>query len=449
MEDPLPLFIELQAQASVNITQALIVGGTLIALLLLSATISSSEVAFFSLRNDEIDTLEAGESPTDQGLWKIYGGRDPEKKKKLLASLLLASNFLNITSVVLTFYLCFEVLLLDEKNPVVFVAQSAIVTVILVVFAEVVPKHYAWHHRLPSLRRNFPIIRILLGIFDFPARLLARGSKFIDRLVEDRHHTLTVDELNQAIDITFENEVTDKEERALLKGIVNFGNRSAGQIMQPRHKVMSVSSSISLDELKFKIAEDRYSRIPVYEDTPEQITGVLHAKDLLQLKETDTNWNALVRSTIYVPLSRKIDGLLKDFQEKRLHMAVIINEFGGFEGVVTMEDVLEEIFGEINDEYDHEEPEIVNLGADEYRVAGHISLSDLARVFELDPDYFSEFEGSAETIAGLVLELAGEIPAIGTTFLFRNLHLSVEQSDGKKISVIHVRIESNTSFFEA
>jgi CBS domain containing-hemolysin-like protein len=427
LDDPSP------ALPGILLTPLLIGLAVLILLILLSAVTSSLEVAIFSLKSDEKQLLLS--EKIDERLKKLLDS-DPFSTRILIGTLLLTSNILNISSVVATYYIGFKTLPLNPDNFWHFLLQSTVATLLIVVFAEVVPKHYAYHHRIKTIRWGYPLIGWLLRINYYPARMLASTTKFIDKTSEQRSASVSVHDLNQAIEIAFENDVTDLEERALLKGVVNFGTRTAAQIMQPHHKIVYLKESATLEEVHAFVAEQKFSRVPIRKDDYEEFTGVLHVKDLyFKPKQT---WKSLVRPVFMVPETKKIDDLFRDMQLQRNHMAVVLNEYGEVEGLVTMEDVLEEIFGEINDEHDVVESWIKEISEQQWEVNASATLGDLVKHFHLREDYFAPFEGEVETLGGLILEIAKKIPNEGDCYQYEKLQLCIAKANDKKIEKVHL-----------
>lgn len=425
MDDPSP------ALPAIQLIPLLVGLAILAVLILLSAFTSSLEVAIFSLKTEEKQQLLA--SPIHQSLKKLLDS-DQLSTRILIGTLLLTSNILNISSVVVTYYIGFKTLPLDPDNFWHFVLQTTVATILIVIFAEVVPKHYAYHHRLKTIKYGYPIIGWLLRINAYPATLLAKTTGFIDSTSEKRSASVSVHDLNQAIEIAFENDVTDHEERALLKGVVNFGQRTAAQIMQPNHKIAFLTEDKSLNDVLTFVSEQKFSRVPVRKAQSEEFIGVLNVKDLFF--KPKQSWNTLIRPLLMVPESKKIDDLLRDMQVQRNHIALVLNEYGEVEGLVTMEDVLEEIFGEINDEHDDVESWIREVSENQWEINATTSLTDISKHFNLREDFFLPMEGIAESLGGLILEIAEKIPAEGDCFHYDKLQLCIAKANDKKIEKV-------------
>ena len=272
--------------------------------------------------------------------------------------------------------------------------------------------------------------------------VLVKSTSIIDKRITRKGHTISVDELTHAIDITAEEETTEQE-KTILKSIVNFGNINVKQIMHQRPDISAVEADINFKELINKITDWGYSRIPVYRENLDNIIGVLYIKDLLpQLQNTDEyNWLSLIRKPYFVPESKKIDDLLKDFQQKRVHVAIIVDEFGGTSGMVTMEDILEEIFGEINDEFDEDEVSHLRINENTYVFEAKMLINDMCRYMEIDADTFEEIRNDADTIGGMLLELSGDLPSLGDKLTYKHFTFHVEGVDKRKINRVKVIVE--------
>lgn len=407
-------------------------------LLCCSALFSASENAFFSLSPQTIDEFrEMKSKPFDTIVYFM------DHHKKLLATILIANNFVNVGIVLISsiiFELAFD---FSQYHLLGFFVQVVLVTFLLLIFGEIMPKIYA-------LSNSLKIAKIMAGpLFflshSFPlkyfVRWLEHSSTIIDKRITKKGHMLSVEELNHAIDITTDDK-SSVEEKGILKSIVNFGNTSVKQIMKPRMDVVAFENILTFTELMKKVNEWGYSRVPIYEDNFDKVIGILSIKDLLpHLNEGDEyNWQPLLRKPFFVPETKKIDDLLKDFKEKRMHMAVVVDEYGGTSGVVTMEDVMEEIFGEINDEFDVEETNYSKLDDSTFVFEGKVQLNDMCRLMDIDTDTFDDVKGDADTLAGLLLEIAGKIPNIGAKLEYENFRFLIESADKRKIKRVKVKV---------
>lgn len=319
-------------------------------LLFLIAFCSAAENAFFSIKEIELLEIETEDTPKSKTISKLL--RSP---KQLLATILIMINFANVAFIVLTSLTLDMIFNLGDNMLIKFIIEATAVTFIMLVFGEVIPKIYATQNHLSIARKTATPLSWIKYVLTPFAKILIQTSSIIDKRVTKKGHTVSVDELNYAIDIT-SNKETPEEEKDILKGIVNFGNISIKQIMKPRVDVAALDIDLKFEELLEKVRFWRYSRFPVYEESFDNIKGILFSKDIIPHLNKDNNfeWQKLIRDPFFVPENKKINDLLEEFQDRHIHMAIVVDEFGGTNGVVTMEDVLEEIFGEINDEFDEE-----------------------------------------------------------------------------------------------
>ena len=445
--------ILLESILKLDISASLVVGliGLIIILLslALSALFSSSENAFFSLSPSDLVVLNEENSVASKKALDLIN--EPDRKtgtRRLLATILLMNNLVNIFIVIYSTYLferLFELPLIVTSVLTIdpnFIIQVVIITFILVLIGEIIPKIYATQNNLKIVRLMARPLSICYTIFKPFVLLLAGSSSVFDKYLKKRFHNISMEEISQAIDIADENK--EIEEKHILKGIINFGNINVKQIMKPRTEVFCMDIKTNAQELLKTIAESNYSRIPVYEESFDSIKGILYIKDTLPYihKKTNFNWQDLIRSPLYVPEHKKIDALLEEFQEKRVHMAIVVDEYGGTSGIVTMEDILEEVFGEIIDEFDEEELNFSKLDEDTYIFEGKTALTDIAKIISVNHDYFDKIKGDADTIGGLLMEIEGEIPTNGQEIIAGNITFTVESADNRKINRIKLHIES-------
>ncbi len=404
-------------------------------MLSISTITSAAENAFFSLNPSDIAELKEDEKKSAQFAIKLLREPDEEEAgKTLLASILLINNFTNIF-VVIGSSLLLSMLFQLELYPIAgFLFEVVLITFVIVLISEVTPKIYATQNAVNVVHRmSIPLYysQKLLKPFIW---ILTKSSNFLDKYFETKQHTVSLEELNHAIEITSDEDLTD--EKNILKSLVNFGNISVKQIMKSRLDVMAVEQSISFDELMLKVNEWGYSRIPVYEESFDSITGVLYIKDLLPYvnNHADLDWNTLIRPAFFVPEFKKIDDLLSEFQEKHIHMAVVIDEYGGTLGIVTLEDILEEIFGEIKDEFDEDEMTYSKLDAFNYVFEGKISINDFIKITEAEAGYFDDVKGESDSLAGLIMEITQNIPSIGDKIEYGIFTFIIESADRRKIN---------------
>ncbi len=370
------------------------------------ALISGSEVAFFSLSPKQLAELKRSRSSSSHAILRLLA--DP---RKLLATLLIANNFLTITIVILASIIIGEIFNFIQYPGLQFVFEVVIVSVIIVLFGEVMPKIYATRKSISLARfMAFPIL-MLDRVFAPLSFLLVSTTKLVDKRMQKRGYEISVDELTHAIDITSDIS-TAGDEKKILKGIVKFGNIDVRQIMRARIDVISFDYKTSFTQLVEKIRESGYSRVPVYENNFDKVLGIIYIKDVLPHLGSDDQfkWQSLLRQPYFVPESKKISDLLREFQKRKNHMAVVVDEYGGTSGIVTLEDILEEIVGEINDEFDDDEMVYSKLDEHTYVFEGKALLNDVCRIMELDRSILEASGLEADTLAGLILEIAGKIP---------------------------------------
>jgi gliding motility-associated protein GldE len=406
------------------------------ALLFCSAIVSGAEIAFFSLSQKDID--ETIQKNTSKG--KIIASL-LEKPKKLLATLLVANNFINI-GVVILFSFVGKGLFSEISSPVLkFIFEVIVVTFLILLFGEVLPKVYASRNNLKFARQIAYPIAVLDKILS-PVSLPMRGATiyFHNKLGKQKTN-FSVDQLSQALELTGSNE-TSFEEQKILEGIVSFGNTDTKQVMSPRIDIFALEIEETFADICPKIIEKGFSRIPVYRDNIDQIEGVLFVKDLLpHINTSDFDWKSLLREPFFVPENKKLDNLLKDFQSMKSHLAIVVDEYGGTSGLVSLEDVIEEIVGDISDEFDDEQLNFSQIDDKNYIFEGKINLKDFYRIIAVDEDLFEIKKGEAETLAGFILEILGNFPKKDQKISFENCSFSIETVDKKRIKQIKVTIE--------
>jgi gliding motility-associated protein GldE len=406
-----------------------------VALLFLSAVLAGSEVAFFSLNADQRISLRESEISTEKTVSQLL-----DKPQQLLATLLIAINFVNIIFITLANYLTAQVLG-EQSMETLLVTLFLLfgVTFIITFFGELIPKVWAQQNNLNFARYSAPLISFLNFVFLPLSKALLGISGLIEKRVKKKSYTLTSQELNQALEITTDENTSDRE-KDILRGILNFGNISVKSVMQARREIVAFDTSMNFHELMDLINKNGYSRVPVFNETIDKIEGILYIKDLLKHIDQDEkfDWLPLLHSPFFVPENKKIDDLLYDFQEKRVHMAIIVNEYGETEGLVTMEDIIEEIVGEINDEFDEVEADYKKIADNIYVFEAKTSLNDFCRVFEIEAAYFEKAKGESETLAGLIIELFGRIPSAGEEIEFEDFTFKVQSVDTRRIKKVRV-----------
>jgi putative hemolysin len=420
-----------------DIVTAAVCGIIAVSFILCSAVISSSENAFFSLSKAQVEELT-----DDEGKIAEYSGYLLNHPKKLLATILIANTFVNIALVMVSTLAFSIVFNFGENHFLGFFLEVVLVTFLLVLFGEVMPKIYASQNNI-KLARLFAVpMYILSKIFSPFVFVLEKSTSIIDKRVTKKGHVLSVDELTHAIDITAEAD-TPKQEKFILKSIVNFGNTNVKQIMRLRPDISAIDATINFTILLDKINDWGYSRVPVFRDNMDQIIGILYIKDLLPHMDKDDrfDWLKLVRKPYFVPESKKIDDLLKEFQSKRVHLAIVVDEFGGTSGIVTMEDILEEVFGEINDEFDEDETFYSRIDNNTFVFEAKILINDMCRFMEVDTNVFDEIRNEADTVGGMLLEISGDLPEKGEEIRINGFTFVIEAVDKRKIKRVKVIVK--------
>ncbi len=406
-------------------------------LLFMSAIISASEVAFFSLKTDDLERCRESDEPGYLNIIDLL-----KRPRLLLATILIMNNFVNVGVVTISTFLMWE--MANTRNPsdtiIGFVTFAT--TFAITFFGEIIPKVYA-------TQRNIFIAHGMAGIWKFlekvcrPISFMLMGmTSLIEKRIKKKGYSSTVEELNQALELTTGNAETSEDEKEILKGIVNFGTLAVKQVMRSRMEISAVEVELNFRELLEAVSKSGFSRIPVYKETIDHIQGILYTKDLLPyLGETDDFlWQNLLRPGFFIPETKKLDSLLKDFQSKHVHMAIVADEYGGTSGLLTLEDLIEEIIGEINDEFDEVAIPYQKIDDQTYVFEGKISLHDLCKALELDPQYFDPVKGESESLGGLMLELHSSMPNAGDKITYDRFLFTIVSVDQKKIKRIRVRI---------
>jgi len=404
--------------------------------LIVSALIAAAEVAFFSLEPSDLEVLRNSNSTAEKKIVELLS-----KQKKLIATIVIAHNLVNIGVVVLSETI-FDSLLHNRVSPTLeFAIRVVIVTFLIVLVGEVIPKIYTKQNALKIAKRLVLGVSITEKILQPISFLLIKSTSLLDVLMKNRKHDLTVDDLSQALDLT-SNETTPEEERKILKGIVEFGNTDVRQIMKPRLEIIAFDKDLPFDNLLEKVIECGFSRIPIFNESPDNIIGILYSKDLIPHLNSDNNfnWISILRTPFFVPSNKKIDDLLKEFQTKKMHMAIVVDEYGGTSGLVTLEDIIEEVIGDINDEFDDEELIYSKLDEKNYIFEAKIMLNDLYRVLQIDGEAFEKQRGENDTLAGFILEKTGKIPDKGHVLEMDGYTFKIEAVDKRRIKRVKLTI---------
>ncbi len=406
----------------------------LVFLLMVSALMSASEVAYFSLRPEDIEKLKTKKTRKAGMLLKLHN-----MPERLLSTILVSNNTVNIAIVLLAAFLSTRTFDFSTNPVLGFIVEAAGITFILLFFGEIMPKVYATRNQVQvALLMAYPL-SVLEILFKPVTSLMIFSTSFVKKRTRKRHSNISMDDLSDALELTSEN---INEDEKILKGIVNFGNINVSEIMCPRIDVTSIDIKLGFKRVKSIIIESGFSRIPVYAGSFDSVKGILYAKDILPYTNSPDNfkWQSLMRPPHFVPETKKINELLKEFQVRKIHMAVVIDEYGGTSGIITLEDVLEEIVGEITDESDEDETLYRKIDDRTYVFEGKILLNDFFKIFEIEDDPFEDVRGESETLAGLILELTGEIPQKGQVITYRNFTFRIESADKRRIKEIRVEL---------
>ena len=414
----------------------------ILAILLLYASgfVSASEIAFFSLSPSDLSKIEENEHPSDSRIKALL-----DDSERLLATILISNNFVNVTIIMLCNFFFASVVDFGNAKLLEFLLITVVLTFLLLLFGEIMPKIYSAQNTLKFCRKAAPVISVLLSVFKPVSNLLVHSTFLINKLTRKRKvPNLSVDDLSQALELTDKNEIS--EESNMLKGIIRFGEETAEEVMTSRLDIVDLEINTPFPDVIKCIVDNAYSRIPVYEESRDNIKGILYIKDLLPYldKGADFKWQNLIRPAYFVPETKMIDDLLRDFQANKIHIAIVVDEFGGTSGIVTMEDIIEEIVGEINDEYDDEERTYVKISENVYIFEGKTLLSDFYKLAEIDPDDFESVAGDADTLAGLLLELKGEFPILHEVINFDRYQFEILEMDARRIVKVKVTVGKKT-----
>jgi len=411
--------------------------GLLIIIILLcgSAMISGSEVAYFSLDHLNIEQLKNSEITSDKLVIRHLS--HPEK---LLATILVTNNFINVGIVILSSFITTSLFDFSENPVFGFVFKVIIITFLILFFGEIIPKIYANQYPVKFSKLMARPLVIFTRIFWPLSIILVKSTSVVNKKLAKKKRNISIEELSDALDMT---DTTIAEDKKILKGIIKFGNIDVKEIMQARVDVIGTDIKTKFNDLIPVIMDSGYSRIPVFEETLDHILGILYIKDLLpHIHKKTFNWQTLIRPPYYVPETKKISDLLKEFQLKKIHLAIVIDEYGGTSGIITLEDILEEIVGEITDEYDEEEIHYKKINENTYIFEGKIQLHDFYKILNIDEDTFNEIEGDYDTLAGLILELRGEIPEKDDKLSYKDFVFKIRSVDNRRIKEIQVSIRN-------
>lgn len=422
-------------QPNFSVTEIIIYACVILLLLWFSGFLSAIEVALFSLSPKELNQL-SDQSP-DSGRRLMQMRKQPER---LMATIDVADTFTNVALIALGNYFLLQLIGELYFNVWIVIGAILMMTLLILVFGEIIPKYYATRHIQKLSVKSIPFLLFLTKLLYPLASLLTGVERSARKLNKNKGYNLSVDELEQALEMTDKSEIS--EEKNMLEGIIRFGGETAKEIMTPRLDIIDLDIHSSYEDVLKCITDNVYSRIPVYADNIDNIKGVLYIKDLLPHlgKPHSFRWQSLIRPPYFVPETKKIDDLLREFQTNKVHIAIVVDEFGGTSGIVTMEDIIEEIVGEINDEYDEDEKTYIKLSSNTYIFEGKTLLSDFYKVLDIDEDIFDKVAGDADTLAGLLLELKGEFPTIHEKLKFHNFLFEVLEMDARRIMKVKLTV---------
>jgi len=405
--------------------------------MLCSAFASASELAYFSLRPKDIEALENRNTPTDQLVLKLR-----ESPDRLLSSILITNNLVNVGIIILISKLMLNLFDFSSRPILAFLVETVLITFILLLFGENMPKIYAANYSLKFVRFAAKPLHIIEKLLYPITWLMVKPAKRVKRFEKHSKQAITINDLSQAFEITSDEISEDKE---ILEGIIKFGDISAASAMTARVDVIAIDDTATFQEIIDLINTNEYSRMPVFHENIDDIRGILYIKDLLShINEPNYAWQKLIRKAYFVPQTKHINVLLEDFQKNKTHIAIVVDEFGGTAGIITMEDILEEIVGEIDDEYDDNEQLYARLNENNYLFEAKILLNDFFKIEGINKQDFEKIIGEAETLAGLILELKGEIPVQETEITYKNYHFKIVSADKRRIKSIKLSILPKT-----
>lgn len=405
-------------------------------LLLLSGFASGSEIAFFSLSPTDIASLDKEKNSKDRKIEMLRNDSE-----RTLATILITNNFVNVLIIMLCNQIFDSLLQFGARAFwLEFVIKTVLLTFLLLLFGEIMPKIYSRQDSLKFCRMSVNGILLLRKIFWPLEWLLIASGILAEKVVQKKNRQLSVDDLEQALELTDKDDI--KDEQSMLKGIIRFGDETTKEVMTSRQDIFDIDIKSSYDDVLKCIVENNYSRIPVYQDSTDNIRGILYIKDLLPhlQKLPNFRWQSLIRPPYFVPETKKIDDLLREFQENKVHIAIVVDEFGGTSGLITLEDILEEIVGEINDEYDDDEKTYSKLNYNTYIFEGKVLLTDFCKIIDVSDDEFSEVEGDADSLAGLLLELKGDFLSIHEKIDYKNYTFEILSIEERRISRVKVTL---------
>jgi len=408
-----------------------------VALIVGSAMVSGSETAFFSMTPGDLDKLRNKHDKTSKLILKLR-----DIPKKLLATILITNTFINVAIVILSTYITAQMFSLETNPVLTFVFQVVVVTSLILVFGEIIPKILANRQPVKVAVMMASTLKFLVIFFKPLSSILVSSTNIIDKRLSSIGQSISMSDISEAIDIT--NKDSDDDEKSILKGIATFGEKEASEIMRSRVNVTAIDIESGFEDVVNVVLESGFSRIPVYKENFDHVQGLLYIKDLLPYlnKKTTVKWQKLIRPAFFVPENKKINDLLQEFREKKIHLAIVVDEYGGTSGIITLEDIIEEIVGEIHDEYDKERAPFSyeKLSEDTYLFEAKTPLNDLCKILGIDDETFDEVKGESDSLGGLILEIEGKIPEKGSKISLGRFDFEVTDSDERKINEVKVVI---------
>ncbi|MBR4842648.1 MAG: gliding motility-associated protein GldE [Bacteroidaceae bacterium] len=411
---------------------------TALLFLFLSGFVSASETSFFSLSPEEMSSVRNSDDPRDRRIVALTSDSE-----RLLASILITNNLVNVAIILLLDLAIGQIVDFGSSVWLEFVVITVLLTFVLLLFGEIIPKLYSSNNSLSFCRRAAPVLFVIMVLVKPFSSILVRSNAITRHVAQKNGYNISVDQLEHALELTDSSDI--QEEQQMLEGVIRFGDETAADIMTSRIDMVMLDIKATFGEVMKCIKGNFYSRVPVFSGTSDNIKGILYIKDLLPYLEKNENfrWQSMIRPAFFVPETRRLDDLLHDFQTGRIHMAIVVDEFGGTSGLVTLEDVIEEILGEINDEFDEDPVRYRKTGPDTYVFEGKIPLPDFFRITGLDEDEYASYVGEADTLAGFLLELKGDFPRKDEELVCKNLVMKVMEKKERRISGVRVLIRRN------
>lgn len=437
MDYHLACVLSLQVQAVYNVTDITILVVICILLMFVSAIVSGSEVAFFSLEEKDLNMLKAKENESARRIPGLL-----ERPRLLMCTLIITATLVDIAVIFILDYLLELVVNAEEHMVLSVFLRVVIIAAVLLLCCEILPKIYAMHNKLRMAMFGGPLVRGLLNMLEPVGQVSLNTSDWLSDKVFGRRRTqISADDIDEAIELSV-NQSASQEEKNMLRSIINFGQITAKQIMRTRLDVSGIDYNIPFKELVEKVGDLHYSRLPVYKRNLDNIAGMIHTKDLLgHLQEKDTfDWHTVIRHPYYVHEHKLIEDLLREFQSQHIHFAIVVDEFGGTSGIVTLEDIMEEIIGDIKDEFDGEEFYYRRLDDENYIFEGKTMLNDMCRLLDVSPDTFEEVKGESDSLGGLILEIAGAFPEENQLITFRNFDFTILEISKMRIQKVKVTV---------